>query len=394
MKGLPYKALRVALIAIDRIEATMFRFGSPKQAPQGGDAPQRILVWTMDRIGDVQRASGLFRMLKAQWPQAEITVVIAGRSMPILLENPYIAAIHCVPSPYDLRAHARILRLLRRQHFDLGLLAEVDPFWAKLGHWFMRGLGVPQWAGFDLGYASPRRCRTVPLMDDRSWTDQFIALAARVGVPDDGQGLDLHLSADEKRAARAMLAEHGIRDGQEFILVHPGGNFLTVSRQWPAERFGAMLDLVGPEWGLPFVVTGLEAERPSVERLKAATRMPVIDLCGRLGLRELAAVIERSTLCVSNDTGPLHIAHALRKPAVVVLGPTAPAVVGLPATTQPVFAHLPCRPCAFLQGWQACTNASRWACLSLVEPENVASAVSAQLGRILPNAALGVQRHA
>ena len=384
MKRALHGALRATLAATGRAEALIIGAGAPRPARRIDPAPRRIVVWTMDRIGDVQRASGLFRMVKAHWPACEIVAVVAGRSMPILRENPHITAIHCVPSPYDLRTHAGVLRRLRADHFDLGILAEVDPFWAKLGHWSMRALGVPQWVGFDLGHALPRQCRAVPLDHARSWTDQFVAMAESLGVPDDGQGLDLHLSPDERRAARDTLAQHGIADGQDFVLVHPGGNFLTVSRQWPAERFGAMLDLVGERWNLPFVLTGLPAERPTIDTVKAATRMPVVDLCGRLGLRELAAVIARSAVCVSNDTGPLHIAHALRKPAVVVLGPTAPAVVGLPATTLPVFADLPCRPCAFLQGWQACTNPSRWACLSRIEPEAVAMAVSTQLGRVLP----------
>lgn len=387
MKGAAHQGVRHALRALDGMERLVFGVGAPRPPLDGAFAPRRILVWTMDRIGDVQRASGLFRMLKARWPAAELVVVVAGRSMPILVGNPHIAAIHAVPSPYDLVTHAKLLRRLRAQPFDLGLLAEVDPFWAKLGHWSMRLLGVPRWAAFALGGAIPRACLPVELTLDGSWTDQFAALARAVGAPDDGEGLELHVLPDERREAQSILAAHDIAAGRPFILVHPGGNFLTVSRQWPAEKFGALLDLIRARSDLPVVLTGVEAERPTIDRVKASTTAPVIDLCGRLSLRLLAAVIEQSTLCITNDTGPLHIAHALRKRAVVVLGPTAPAVVGLLPTTRAVVADLPCRPCAFLQGWQACTNPERWACLGRIEPADVAAAVSAQLAATAVGAA-------
>jgi ADP-heptose:LPS heptosyltransferase len=378
MNRAEHMVLRSGIRAADLVErcANFLRPAGTLVPPMKAD---RIIVWTMDRIGDVQRATPLLRLLARRFPQARVTAVCAGRSAPILRGNPHIDELLIVPSPYDLSAHRRHLRQLKGLTWDLGVLAEVDPFWAKLGQWMFASLDVKQWAAFDFGLNRPSRQHTVPLQPDRSWTDHFRGLAAALGAEDDADGMELHLSCIERRAAEELLEEHGVDPRKPFLLVHPGGNFLTVSRQWPAASYGRLIDLVSSRWGLPIVVTGITAESAIIDQIRNACSRGFVDLLGKVDLRGLAAVIEHAALCVMNDTGPLHMAHALGRPTVVILGPTAPVVVGIPPTGRVVHAELPCRPCAFLQGWQACTNPETWACLLRITPDAVMEAIADQV---------------
>ncbi len=368
---------RSAIGLADRIEA-LARGGGGR----GGLAPPaevgRMIVWSMDRIGDVQRATPAIRLLARRYPGAEMHAVVAARAAPVLAANPHLAAVHEIAAIHDPRAHLALLRKLKGPRWDFAVLLEVDRFWAKLGQWWSRALGVPVWAGFDLGNAAAPGAILVPL-GAGSWTDQFVALAAALGAEDDGRGMELFVTPEERDWARAFLAERGIADGAPFFLIHPGGGAEVVSRQWPPERFAALVDLLAAQWGWPVVATGAGAERAVVERIRAAAATPVLDLCDRLTLRRLAAVIERSACCIMNDTGPLHMANALGRPTVAILGPTAPEVVGIPETGAAVFADLPCRPCAHLSGWTACANPDQWACLRAVAPEDVARAVAERL---------------
>jgi ADP-heptose:LPS heptosyltransferase len=187
------------------------------------------------------------------------------------------------------------------------------------------------------------------------------------------------LSAAERAWADSFLTAQGVDPVRApYFLLHPGGNFLRVSRQWPPERFAELVTLLHRDRQWPIILTGVAAEQPTVDEIRRQATAPVIDLCGRLNLRQLAALIDRAAVCIMNDTGPLHVAHALGRPTVAILGPTAPEVVGVPPHARVVRADLPCSPCAFLEGWRACTNPVQWECLHRIQPMDVLTAALAQ----------------
>lgn len=374
--------MRQGLLAADAVQRLVAsRDATTASLP---DNPARILIWSMDRIGDVQRATPVFRLLKQRYPSAAITAVVAGRAAPILANNPYIAAIHTVPSPYDAGAHVRVLRSLASTSWDLALLLEVDRAWAKLGEWSFRLLRVKAWVTFDLGNIVPRRAIAVAINPDGSWTDQFIAMAAAAGAVNDDRGLDQCVAEHERAWARDFLSAQGIGPDQCFFLVHPGGGDQVISRHWRPERYGALIDGLSQRWGWPVIVTGSAPERSVAASVREHCRTGFRDLCGRLDLRQLAAVIAQSTVCVMNDTGPLHMAHALRKPTVAILGPTAPQTVGIPDSTTAVYADLPCRPCTFLTDWTACRNPQQFACFANLLPDRVLAAVADRITKLEP----------
>jgi heptosyltransferase-2 len=72
----------------------------------------------------------------------------------------------------------------------------------------------------------------------------------------------------------------------------------------------------------------------------------VIDLAGMTSLSELAALIQRSAICVTNDSGPMHLAVALDRPVISIFGPTDPVWIGPYKRADAVLhADLECSPC-------------------------------------------------
>jgi ADP-heptose:LPS heptosyltransferase len=342
---------------------------------------RNLVVWSMDRLGDVVRGTAAIRSLKRRFASARLVMVAAARSAPILQENPCIQDLRVVEKPLRIFDHYRVMRALKGTRWDLGVLLEADPHWTMLGAWWFRYLGVRKTICFDFGAGAPAGFVGVPLGETGSWIEQFGHLAAVGGVGIENLETEVHLNAKERAWAEQFLARHGVDVSRPFFLIHPGGDFLTVSRQWSPRAFGELIELVHSRWSHPIVVTGIAEERAIVEEIRAVHHAPFVDLCGKLSLRQLAAVIDFATLCVMNDTGPLHVAQALTRPAVAILGPTAPEVVGIAGSTLPVRMDLPCSPCAFYAGWRACTNPSRWECLHALTPAQVFKAVERQMGR-------------
>ncbi|SEG65732.1 ADP-heptose:LPS heptosyltransferase [Thermomonospora echinospora] len=111
-------------------------------------------------------------------------------------------------------------------------------------------------------------------------------------------------------------------------VVHPGA--ASGSRRWPAERYAAVAEALAAE-GERVVITGTEGERRLAQEVAERAGLPPESvLAGRAGLAELAALVSRARLVVSNDTGMAHLGFAYSRPSVTLYGPVSPALWGPP----------------------------------------------------------------
>ncbi|REF01079.1 glycosyltransferase family 9 protein [Thermomonospora umbrina] len=114
----------------------------------------------------------------------------------------------------------------------------------------------------------------------------------------------------------------------DAVIVHPGA--AAGSRRWPPGRFAAVAERLASA-GERVVLTGTPRERPLAEEVAARAGLPAASvLAGRTGLAELAALVSRARLVVSNDTGVAHLGFAYARPSVTLYGPVSPALWGPP----------------------------------------------------------------
>ncbi len=350
--------------------------------PQAAD-PARILVWTVDRIGDVVRATVAIKALRLRYPQAEITAVVANRALAVLEHSPHIDRLVLVPNPHSPRHHRDALRALSGQGYDLGVLIEVEYFWIKLGQMLFRRLDVGRWVHLECGLARHPRETLVPVARDKGWDALFADLAHAAGAPATDLRTHITLPDSARQGFRRAFQDAGIDPDQPYLICHPGTSALVIDRSWPPARFGAVIRELYAATGIRTCITGLPAERALArDCMKAAGADAALDMTGRLSLPELMAALERAELLLVNDTGPLHLANAFATPTVAVLGPTAPSVLGVdPGCVTLVHSQLPCQPCAWHSGLRACTNPDAYACLKAVTIADVTQAAFTRLKR-------------
>jgi heptosyltransferase-2 len=147
------------------------------------------------------------------------------------------------------------------------------------------------------------------------------------------------------------------------------GAFFGSAKRWPKQRYAALGDLLARRAGARIAILGVPAERPLAEAIAADMSAGARVLCGETRLSELAGVLGRLSLLVSNDSGPMHLAAALGTPLVAVFGPTdwretAPVGTRQRLVREPVA----CAPCKLRE----CPIDHR--CMRLVGVERVASA--------------------
>ena len=96
--------------------------------------------------------------------------------------------------------------------------------------------------------------------------------------------------------------------------MHPDASSPT--KRWPAESFARLGDLLVEQYGVRIVIVGSAAASPIAEIIVKAMKAPTLDLTGRLTLMQLASLLRRAVLFVSNDSGPVHMACATKTPLI------------------------------------------------------------------------------
>lgn len=154
---------------------------------------------------------------------------------------------------------------------------------------------------------------------------------------------------------------------------------LIPSAQWPGKRwapehFRLTLELLLKTTSERFLVFGGPSDSFCEEITQGLPPDRVINLQGKLNLKEVFTTLKRVKLCISNDTGLMHVADGLGIPNVLIFGPTNSDMGCLPFHPKSIILEhsLWCRPCS-KNGQAPCIRSKRW-CLELTTAEDVANA--------------------
>jgi heptosyltransferase-2 len=171
----------------------------------------------------------------------------------------------------------------------------------------------------------------------------YLNLAKAVSAPTQTPSIAIEASTDEKAAAWKLLAASAA--GSSFVVLNPGAAFGSAKR-WSDARFAELADLLAADLGVHIVLVGSEAERPIAERIRKNTKCGTVVLNGMTNLETLIGVLSESTLMVTNDSGPMHLAAALGVPTVAIFGATNDAETGPYGNRTRVVKHpVECSPC-------------------------------------------------
>ena len=335
-------------------------------------APCSILVRLPNWVGDALMATPALRALRCAHPEAEISVA-AGTPLAALLRGLDSVDRWLSTEGSGARPLLRHARALAAHRFDWAVLLP-DSVHVALAPWLAR---VP----LRVGYARDRLRRALltralapPQAEGGrrlpiSMIERYLRITRALGCADAGIELDLPLDSLACERVVKRLALAGVGETEPFVVVSPGASF-GASKLWPPEHFAAACDGLRAARGLRAVLApgpGEEAvARAIAARMRAA---PLVLDAPVTTLPELAALVARSKLVLTNDTGTRHIAVALGKPVISLLGPTDPRHTAHLLERQRVLREpVECSPCHL----KVCPIDHR--CMQRLAPERVLAA--------------------
>lgn len=275
------------------------------------DQIKNILVVSLSNIGDVILTCPVIDILKQDFPQARISIVVGPKAAPLFDANPNIHRV-VVYHKKEMKKPGPALKMvwtLRKEKFDLA----VD----------LRGTALPLLIG--ARYRTPLPITRIKFTLMR-W-QHLNRLKKVYQYPQEATGRTAIVRTDEnRRFIRQLLRDKGVDDGA-FIMVSPGA--ADEKKRWPAEHFAAVCDAMMERASLPVVFVGDGGQdRAVVEKIISLMRRPAVDLTGQTSLTQLACLFEHSCFALVNDSAAMHMASYFDVPVLALFGPTDPRVYG------------------------------------------------------------------
>jgi len=267
----------------------------------------RILVVRGGAIGDFITTLPAIGALRERWPEAHIEIL--GYPHVIELAN----GRYYADATRSIEAKPMAGFFIPNAVLDPALMEYFGGFDVVVSYLFdpdsifannVRRCGVRQ-----VVEASPR---PTDLPAAKHYCKPLEALAIYVESPQP----KIHLSEDDRAVASRFFKNAG---REPIFAVHPGSG--SEKKNWPTEKFASLSRWVVDELAAQLLVIRGEADEPAVSRLRELVGSRQMAVVGGLKLVDLAAVLERCTLFLGNDSGITHLAAAVGTPTIALFGP-------------------------------------------------------------------------
>jgi heptosyltransferase I len=337
---------------------------------------RRILLIKLSAVGDVVQTIPLLNALRRRYPSAQIDWLVTPAIAELLRHNPAISNVieftrddwsrPWTPTPYV--NYARLASKLRANMYDL-VLDVHGQFRTAV---FVLASGAPVRIGFDrprrsVWDASPRRFPKearkhawqgaregswlaythhipIPTLDIHA-VDRYLGVGSMLGLEAGPPDFSFPIPPAASDSVDALLRDRALA-GAPLLLMAPGTIWET--KHWGTDKFAEVARHFLRR-GFAVALMGSRRERLLCEDV-ARLAPGAVDIAGETSLTELAALIRRSTISVTNDSGPMHFAVALDRPVVSIFGPTDPIWIGPYGREGAVLqAGVPCSPCLLRQ---------------------------------------------
>lgn len=334
---------------------------------------RRLLAVNLNYMGDGLFTTPALAALRARFPDTTIDVLAGERAAAILRDNPHIDRLITRPPRGGAGRSANLWKTLREGEYDGVILFQstiVNAALAALAQIRVR-------VGFDQdGCGSFLTHRVKERSAGEHVVDAYLRLAEAIGDPPSNEisyPLTIAVSAQD-----TAFADDFFRKWSEKPTVGMVIGATRAQKRWPETYFARLADKLWNADGIGCVLLGGSEETEAARRIQLEATSPLVSAVGKTTEKELASIVAQLRVVISGDSGPLHIAAAMKTPVVALFGSTDPAETGpwplkapsfggghaAPATV--LYDALHCAPCR-----KRPTCDDRFDCMNVLTPERV-----------------------
>lgn len=329
----------------------------------------RVLVRGVNWVGDTILTYPTVQGLKTLIPHSHLTILVQDHLLDLWKTFPYVDEIISFQKKRGFGSFRKDLNLssaLRKREFDLAIIFPRS-FRSAFQIYLAR---IPIRIGYQdegrslfLTHGIPRTKEILRIHR----VHYYRKLIEPIGQIENSPPPRIFLREEDQRWAEETLKALGLLDGRPLIGMNPGATY-GLAKCWPLSRFGELGGRLTKRWKGAVLIFGKEEEQTMAKEIGG------IDLTGRTRLLQLAALLERCRLLVTNDTGSMHVAAAVGTPVVALFGSTDLFTTGPWGDSHVVVRkEISCSPCLK----RVCPTDHR--CMELITVDEVEEIISNRL---------------
>ncbi|MBI1871243.1 MAG: lipopolysaccharide heptosyltransferase II [Chlamydiae bacterium] len=290
--------------------------------------PGRILLILPNWMGDVLFVTPSLHEIRLRYPQSSLTALVWPSCRPVLEGNPDINEV----LPLDEKnfhkgfwGKIKLILELRRRNFDTVFL-----FSRSRTRGFISLLSrIPQRIGYQMPGKKHFLTHAVdaPPYDSMHRVEYYLGILRGMGfsISKKPQYV-LEIDQESEAWAQKFFKEKGIKKDDLKIVLNAGGNWAP--KRWSAILFGKLAKKMMELWGAKIILTGVSQDHAIFEAILKEASYPLVSAIDRTHLKQLAALFKNADLYIGNDSGPTHLAQAVKAPLIALFGPQDPKITG------------------------------------------------------------------
>lgn len=274
---------------------------------------RRILIVRLAPLGETILMTPVIRAMRQAFPDAHIACMIDSIRTDLVRANPNLDEV----IPYKSSIPKLIYGIARRS-FQLAVI--LQPTFRLVLHTFLAG--IPYRVGFETNSGGRRLLHlAVPNNTNQHETARYLDVVRALGIEPKSDEPEVFVDQKSQAWASEFLRDAKINGDSLVIGLNPGSG--TTYRRWPVERFAEVGNWLQVEYNAQLIILGgpREADLPLELAALINGRTTVITDTTPM---QLAAIIQKCDLFVSNDTGPMHLSTALKTTTVALFGASNP----------------------------------------------------------------------
>ena len=279
---------------------------------------KRILIVRTDRIGDVVLSTPTLTAVRKAFPKAYIAMMVSQETKEIVMSNPYLNEVIIYDKKVRQRGIFKTLQFagwLRDKRFDLAFIlhstnrVNLVTFLA----------GIPRRVGYKRGkmdFLLTDKLDYKKRLGDKHEAEYSLDVLRHIGIDAEDSPLVMPVDKRSENKIEELFRENGLKQGEKILVLHPGAS--DASKMWPQENFAKTADALIEKFGLRAVLISGREHIDLGEKVRNLMKHEPVFLCGKTSLRDLAVLFKKTSLFISNDSGPIHIACAIGAPVVSI----------------------------------------------------------------------------
>lgn len=286
---------------------------------------RNVLIITTDRftLGNIVLLSPLLFNLKRQLPNGKVVLMVSNKIDGYLFNGTKFVDEVIEFDILKIKKFKTGARYFKKEiasrKFDIIIFNQLDnefyySLWATMARIRYR-------VGFDIGKANFLNTKYVKLRPGIHVAEANIDILKSLGIRCIKEDLVLDISQQALKFAKDFFSLYRLKKNDFLLGIHPGSNIRLSKKRWNIDRFIEVANCFGRESDVRVLFLGGPDDQDLMERIKARSVLSHI-VANDQSILETAALIKRCNLFLSNDTGLMHIAAALKIPIVAIFGPT------------------------------------------------------------------------